>query len=249
MRKTWLLAAAAALFALPVGARAQFIGTDGLYDMNRTTGNTFTSIIGDPGTTVLTTTGDDSSFAFTFAAPFTYYGTVFNGANASTNGLIAFTAVNTGFTNQDLSIASVGGRPVVAGFWDDANFNVAGATGTLAQLNAGTTTTLEWNNVPFFGGTATDTVTYQVVFDSATGNINMNYISTSNPRPNTGGSATVGIQGVSTFIQAGFNTVGTVNDGDALLITAAAVPEPGTMTLCGLAVAAGLAKFRRRKAA
>lgn len=247
MRKLWILTAAVVLGALPSVVQAQPIGTDGIYNMNRTSGNTFTSIAGNAATTVITTTGDDSNFVFSFASPFTYYGTPFATANVSTNGLIAFLAPNTAFTNQDLSVASVIGRPVVAPFWDDMNFNVVGSTGAMLQLNQGNTTTIEFNNVPFFSGTATDTVSFQVLFDSASSSIRMNYLSTSNPRPATGGSATIGVQGPATFIQAGFNQVGTANDGDSIFVTP--VPEPGTLTLCGVAIAGGLLKLRRRKVA
>ena len=33
MRKLWILASLAVLYALPSSARAQFIGTDGVYNM------------------------------------------------------------------------------------------------------------------------------------------------------------------------------------------------------------------------
>src|SRR5437667_8256236 len=84
MRKLWLLAAAAAVLgALPSSAFAQFIGTDGVYNMNKTSGNTFTSIIGAGG--VFVGDGDDNGFTVTLAAPFTYYGTSFTTAGVSTN--------------------------------------------------------------------------------------------------------------------------------------------------------------------
>lgn len=243
MRK-FCLVAAAFLGSLPTLAFAQFIGTDGVYNMNRSTGNTFTSIAGDPATTIVTTTGDDLSFAVGFAAPFTFYGTSYPSTNVSTNGLFAFSGPNTAFTNSDLSTTTVSGGPVAAPFWDDMNFNVSGSSGRLLRLASGNTTTFEWNNVPFFGGTSTDTVTFQTVFDSATGNIAFNYISTSGSRANSGGSATIGIQqSLATFIQAGFNVAGAARNGDQILITP--VPEPGTMSLIGMALAGAF--LRRRK--
>jgi len=238
----WILAAAAALCALPSSATAQLIGSDGTYSMTRTSGNTFNSIIG-VGNTALLGSGDDSAFAFNFAAPFTYYGTPATSASASTNGLITFGGSNTAFTNTALT-ATTPTLPSVAPYWDDL-FSSA-PNGVYVQT-AGTTTTLEWQEGYF--PTTGNIVNVQAVFDSATGNITFNYGDISTGAGANASSATVGIKGLATFIQAGFNTAGTVVSGDSLLITPVGVPEPGTMALCGLAIAGGLAKYRRRKVA
>jgi len=238
----WILAAAVALWALPSAAMAQFIGTDGFYNATRTSGNTFNSIVGS-GTETRLGSGDDSGFTFTFATPFTYYGTPNATAGVSTNGLITFgTPTNTGFTNSALS-ATNPTLPSVAPYWDD--LLSGGAPQGVYVQTAGTTTTLEWQTGYFSGG---GTAAFQVIFDSASGNITFNYGDISTGTGANAASATVGIKGVSTFIQAGFNTAGTVVSNDRISITPVTVPEPGTMALCGLAIAGGLAKYRRRKA-
>jgi len=248
MRRLWILAAAVALGALPSAAMAQFIGTDGFYNATRTSGNTFNTIVGAPGSAVVTTTGDDLAFTVNFATPFNYYGTPFTSMSVSTNGLITFGGTNTAFTNTALT-STTPTLPSAAAYWDDLNFNVAGSVGQLVSLASGNTTTVEWNTVPYFGGTSATTATFQAVFDSATGNIRFNYGDISTGGQANAGSATVGIKGVATFIQAGFNQAGTVVSNDSILFTPVTVPEPGTMTLCGLAIAGGLAKYRRRKVA
>jgi hypothetical protein len=112
-------------------------------------------------------------------------------------------------------------------------------------LAGGNFTTLEWNASPYFAGGGT--ATFQTIFNSATGSITFNYGDLTTGAGANAASATVGIKGVSTFIQAGFNTVGTVITGDRLTITT--VPEPGSMTLCGVVIAGGLFQLRRRKVA
>jgi hypothetical protein len=239
----WILAAAVALGALPSAAMAQFIGSDGSYSATRTSGNTFNSIIG-VGNTTLLGSGDDVVFPFTFGTPFTYYGVPQVGGNATTNALITFGGANNNWVNDTLA-NPIPGSPLLAPYWDDLLSSAAGQ-GVYLQT-AGNTTTLEWNT-GYFGQTGT--AAFQAVFNSATGSIRFNYgdISTGAGGHADAGSATVGIKGAATFVQAGFNTAGTVVSGDSILITPVGVPEPGTMTLCGLAIAGGLAKYRRRKA-
>lgn len=240
------LLASAVVVAMPSLASAQFIGTDGIYNLNRTTGNTFTSIVGQAGTTTITTSGDDLSFAVTFAAPFTYYGSTTPTANFSTNGLITFGGTNTAFTNTALT-ATNPTLPSIAPYWDDLNFNVAGdPTRGMYQRNVGTVTTVEYHAAPYFGGPTTAAASFQIVFDSANSSVRFNYIDvTSTPAfaNDLGASATIGIKGVSTFVQAGFNTSGTANDGDSIIATL--VPAPGGLALLGLA---GLVGKRRRRA-
>jgi len=247
VKKVCILIAAAALIALPSVASAQFIGTDGFYNMNRTSGNTFTSIIGAGGT--LLGTGDDSSFPFTFAAPFSYYGTPYTGGNVSTNGLIIMgTGTNTAFTNTAMTATSpnggVAGQGALAPFWDDL-YSVGGPPSGVYSLSAGNLTTLEWSEGYF--PTNGQIVNVQAVFNSATGAITFKYGDISTGGGANASSATIGLNdNVSRFIQAGFNTAGTVVSNDNLLITQV-VPEPTSLILCGLVGASGFARWRRRK--
>ena len=252
VKKLWILVTAAAVLgALPSAAQAQFIGTDGFYNMSKTSGNTFISIIGQAGTTLLGV-GDDSSFTFNLAAPFSYYTTPYTTGSVSTNGLITFGgAVNNAFTNSALT-ATNPPNPSIAPYWDDLRSDLVAGQGVYAQVT-GNVTTLEWLTA-YFGQTG-PTAAFQVVFNSTTGTITFNYgdISTGGTQANAG-SATVGItHGTGlppgSFIQAGFNVAGTVVSNDSVLITQA-VPEPGSMMLCGVAAVGGFGfiRSRRRKA-
>jgi hypothetical protein len=246
MRRLWLFAAAAAVLgALPMSASAQFIGTDGFYNMNKTSGNTFNTIIGGAGTTNLGS-GDDSTFAFTFAAPFNYYGTTYTTGNVSTNGLFTLGgAINNAFTNTALA-ATTPANPSIAPYWDDL---LSSAGQGVFQQNSGNITTLEWQTGYFSGG---GTAQFQAVFNSATGAMTWNYGDISTGTGANAASATVGLnKGSATppgsFIQAGFNQAGTVISNDSISVTLVGVPEPTSMALCGFAAVAGFARMRRRK--
>jgi hypothetical protein len=240
MRKLWILASLAVLYALPSSAQAQFIGTDGVYNMNRTTGNTFNSIVG-VGNAALVVSGDDNAFTFNFAAPFTFYGTPATSASVSTNGLFTFGGTsNTAFTNSALT-ATNPTAPSLAPYWDD--LIGTDPQGVYVQT-AGTTTTVEWQMGYFSGG---GTAAFQVIFNSSNGSMTVNYGDISTGAGANAASATVGIKGISTFIQAGFNTPGTVITGDRLLITQA-VPEPTSLALVGIAGVGMVWRRLRRKA-
>jgi hypothetical protein len=243
VKKLGILIAVAAL-VLPAIASAQPIGSDGVYDMVKSSGNTFNTVIGGAGTTNLGS-GDDIGFTFNFAAPFSYYGTSYTSGSVSTNGLITLGGTsNTTFTNSALTATSPG-APSIAPYWDDL---LSAAGQGIFQQNSGNITTLEWQTGYFSGG---GTAQFQAVFDSATGAMTFNYGDISTGSGANATSATVGISKgdanpPGSFIQAGFNTAGTVISGDSLSITSA-VPEPGTLTLCGFAAVAGFARMRRRK--
>jgi len=251
MRRRILPIALAVIGALPSAALAQVLGTDGIYTITKVGNGSFTTISNDPSAVRLTTAGqsyDDINFNVNTAAAFNYYGTNYNSVNVSTNGLVTFGGVNTSFTNTALS-AVAPPLPSVAAYWDDLIFDSA-QPGAMYALAAGNLTTIEWNRAQYFGGGAAVTTTFQMVLNSLTGAIQLNYFDTSGPPGQAdGGSATVGVKGVSTFVQAGFNQAGTVVNGNQLNVTLNPVPEPGTLTLCGLVVAGGIAKFRRRKVA
>jgi len=250
MKSMILGVAVAALGALPSAAVAQVLGTDGVYTITKVPVGSFTSISTDPNAVRLTpanSSADDLNFNVNTATPFNYYGTAYNTVGVSTNGLVTFGGTNTSFTNSALTAANPA-LPSVAAYWDDLIF-AAGQPGALYSLTSGNLTTVEWNQAQYFGAVSSIVLTFQMILDSATGSITLNYPNTSGPAGQAdAGSATVGIKGVSTFVQAGFNQPGTVVSGNTLLVTLNPVPEPGTLTLCGLVVAGGLAKFRRRKA-
>ena len=117
----------------------------------------------------------------------------------STNGLLAFGAANTAFTNTDLTSSPT--QATIAPFWDDlhANGGVVGSGIYYQNFDSGGANervVIQWNKVRFFsGGTAGDTITYQAQL-YADGRIQLNYLDLTSgaATSNNGASATVGIK-------------------------------------------------------
>jgi hypothetical protein len=144
------------------------------------------------------TNQDDASVSVPIGFNFSFYG--FNNANVfvSSNGLLTFATASTLFTNTDLT--TVPTQATIAPFWDDLHTG-GGQPGSnvfsqVSGAGADQHLTIQWNQVRFFsGGTAGDTLTYQVQL-FAGGRIQFNYqdLVSGTAAGNNGASATVGIK-------------------------------------------------------
>ncbi len=145
------------------------------------------------------TNQDDASVSIPVGFTFPLYGSNNTTVFVSSNGLLTFGTGNSGFTNADLTTTPT--QAAIAPFWDDQDTTggVAGSNVFSQVLGAGPTQhlTIQWNKVKFFsGGTAGDTLTYEVQL-FADGRIQFNYqdLVSGTAAGNNGASATVGIKG------------------------------------------------------
>lgn len=155
------------------------------------------------GTVLIGTGQDDVSSQITPGMlngfTFSFYGTVYNTLWVSSNGLITFGSSNSAFVNTDLTSSPT--QACIAPFWDDLH------TGTIGNVRfqvfgSGTNQELviQWTDVRFFGGSDSETITFQVVLRRASGEIQFNYldVTSANPSHHRGASATVGIKAAGT---------------------------------------------------
>ncbi|MEU7072747.1 S8 family serine peptidase [Streptomyces narbonensis] len=155
------------------------------------------------GTTKTGLTGDENAKTLALPFPVSFYGTSYTSASVTTNGLVNFLAPRLGdYTNVALpSAAQPNG--VVAALWDDL---IVDKKATVMTATTGTpghrTFAIVWNNAAFAEDT-TARITFEAVFDEATGAITLQYQGVGADSRTKGGSATIGIEN-----QAGTDALG-----------------------------------------
>jgi hypothetical protein len=238
-----ILVAAAALTAPQVAAAAS-IGPDSYGYTAHDTPIGFVNIAAT-GTQVLVNV-DDSAAAAAIGFGFNFYGTSYNTAFISSNGLITFNAGDATFTNSDLTVSSPA-NPAIAALWDDWITN----GGAVYYQTIGQQFIVQWTDLQPFDGTG-GTVTFEAIL-SANGNILLNFLdTTAGGNHPSGGSATVGIRNIGApgngeVLQWSFNTQdASLRSGQAIEFSPAAVPEPGSLMLLGSGVALVARRLRRR---
>jgi hypothetical protein len=141
---------------------------------------------------------DDTAVSIPIGFTFPLYGVNNTTVFVSSNGLLTFATVNTGFTNADLTTAPA--QASIATLWDD--LHTAGGqpgSGVYFQVSgdgANQHLTIQWNQIRFFsGGAAGDTITFQAQL-FADGRIKLNYpdLTSGAAAGNNGASATAGIK-------------------------------------------------------
>jgi hypothetical protein len=189
------------------------------------------------GSGTLLAAGDDTSHQLTNSI-----GNLFFPANGwvNSNGSMGAGGPYSPFTNTNLPAAGFHVNNVgLAPFWDDINVNVGG--NIRWQQNADRVI-VQWTGASFFGGTATENVTFQVQVFSGAGGIYAQYLygGTMPTTRTRGDSATIGAQWSATDATVfSFNTA-SLQPGMVLTL----IPAPGVATLLGLG---GLMVARRRR--
>ncbi|MEV6110170.1 S8 family serine peptidase [Streptomyces sp. NPDC051940] len=146
------------------------------------------------GVSKVTLSGDED--ATTIGLPFAvkYYGVDYTSASVSTNGLVNFLQPRLGdFSNTALP-ASAQPNGVVAAFWDDLVLDKRSSVQTAVTGTAGARKfAIVWNNAAIAADTSVR-ISFEAVFDEATGAITLQYKGVGTSALQRGGSATTGIE-------------------------------------------------------
>ncbi|WP_327247230.1 S8 family serine peptidase [Streptomyces sp. NBC_01320] len=146
------------------------------------------------GSSKVALSGDEDAKTITLPFPVKLYGVSYSSASVTTNGLINFLEPRLGdYDNVALPSAD---KPngTVAAFWDDLTLDKKSSVQTATTGTAGSRTfAVVWNNAAFAGNTSAR-VSFEAVFDEATGSVTLQYQGLSAASPENGASATVGIE-------------------------------------------------------
>lgn len=142
------------------------------------------------GKSAVALAGDEGATSVQLPFPVDFYGVRYNSLNVTTNGLINFLAPRLGdLDNTDLpSAAQPNG--IIAAYWDDLVIDKRAGVQTAVSGTAGHRTfAVIWNNAALPGDSSAR-VTFEAVFDEATGAVTLQYAAVASG----GASATVGVE-------------------------------------------------------
>ncbi|MGW1295744.1 S8 family serine peptidase [Streptomyces sp. NPDC002533] len=146
------------------------------------------------GSTDTGLTGDEDATTVYLPFPVRFYGVTYTSASVTTNGLINFVEPRLGdFANTALPSDA---RPngVVAAFWDDLVLDKRSSVKTAVTGKAGARKfAIVWNKASFVAEPSVR-ISFQAVFDEATGAITLQYSGAGSSVLQRGGSATTGIE-------------------------------------------------------
>ncbi|WP_414586778.1 PEP-CTERM sorting domain-containing protein [Scytonema sp. PCC 10023] len=201
---------------------------------------------------------DDASASANLGFDFNFYGTNYNSASFSTNGLISFVSSNNQFSNQNLTTAVFGDNPSIAVLWDDWQFFSSGTDAVYYQTvgTAGNRQFItQWNLASGFFSSPS-TVSFQSVLFEGSNDIVFSYQDLdSGDFRSFGGSATVGIRNVNgqsngRNLQWSFNSP-VIRNGESICFStsncSSAEPVPEPLTILGSLAAGGVGAALRRK--
>ncbi|WP_406429909.1 S8 family serine peptidase [Streptomyces sp. NBC_01589] len=172
------------------------------------------------GATKVALSGDENAKTVALPFPVTFYGVPYNQANVTTNGLVNFLAPRLGDYANTALPTTAQPNGILAAYWDDLVLDKKSAVKTATTGTAGQRKfAIVWENATF-AADSSRRVTFEAVFEEATGAILLQYQSIDGASAlEKGGSATVGIEnqaGVDA-LQYSFNEP-VLTDGSALRV-------------------------------
>lgn len=146
-------------------------------------------------------TGDGAFSPVTLPFPFTFYGVTYNTANVRTNGFLSFVDTSSAIDNPVYFPTSGSGLPTspngaIYAFWDYLAVNAyVGASVRTQTLGTAPNRqfVIEWRNVTFADGWGTP-FDFEIVLHEGTGAILLQYRNIDSATPETGSSATIGLE-------------------------------------------------------
>ncbi|MFB7517053.1 S8 family serine peptidase [Streptomyces sp. NPDC056144] len=144
--------------------------------------------------TKLALSGDENAKTIALPFPVSFYGVNYSQASVTTNGLVNFLSPRLGdYANTALPSP---GQPngILAAYWDDLTLDSKASVKTAVSGTAGQRRfAIVWENAALVADTS-KRVTFEAVFEEATGAIVLQYQSIGANALEAGGSATVGIE-------------------------------------------------------
>ncbi|MEV0092680.1 S8 family serine peptidase [Streptomyces sp. NPDC050738] len=146
------------------------------------------------GQTKVALSGDENAKAVALPFPVKYYGVSYTSANVTTNGLVNFLSARLGDYANTALPAAAQPNGAVAAFWDDLTIDKKSSIQTTSTGATGNRRfAIVWNNAALVSDTSVR-VTFEAVFDEATGAITLQYKGIGTSAQQKGSSATVGIE-------------------------------------------------------
>ncbi|MEV0743976.1 S8 family serine peptidase [Streptomyces sp. NPDC050273] len=146
------------------------------------------------GSKSIALTGDEDATKISLPFPVRHYGVSYTSASVTTNGLVNFLQPRLGDYANTALPAPAQPNGVVAAFWDDLTLDKKSSVQTAVTGKTGSRQfAIVWNNAAFASDTSVR-VSFEALFDEATGAVTLQYKGIGSAASQRGGSATTGIE-------------------------------------------------------
>ncbi|MFJ6423793.1 S8 family serine peptidase [Streptomyces hydrogenans] len=146
------------------------------------------------GSTKVALTGDEDATTVSLPFPVRHYGTAYTRASVTTNGLVNFLAPRLGDYANTALPSTTQPHGVVAAFWDDLVLDKKSSVQTATTGTPGARRfAVVWNNAAFVAAPSVR-ISFEAVFDEATGAVTLQYKGIGSNPLQRGASATTGIE-------------------------------------------------------
>ncbi|MFC9386948.1 S8 family serine peptidase [Streptomyces venezuelae] len=146
------------------------------------------------GTTRTGLTGDEDATTVPLPFPVTFYGVRYTSASVTTNGLVDFLQPRLGDHANTALPTAAQPNGIVAAFWDDLVLDKKSSVQTATTGSTGSRKfAIVWNNAALAEDPSVR-ISFEAVFDEATGALTLQYRGITANALQQGGSATVGIE-------------------------------------------------------